>query len=260
MGGWVGLLSGDATGPPRPPPSRLPVTGLRPFSSRQQAARTRTGRTPAELATEEACKTYLDQLSPPPASRNNAAAAAAGPALVASTTATPVSVDAAAAGAHTAAVAHSPPPHSSRLQPSAAYAADAADAADAAADAIATAAAALADGPDGPTSQDTHPEMRRRLVPGPAPAAAMRALFATPDAPVHVAPPIGLRTESDLPPTGVSLATVPLLSNADGGGDRGATSRLGLDVFWCCCRKDQAAPLAEVSEYVPPDAPQEIFR
>ena len=199
------------------------------------------------------------------------------PALV---TATPVAVDAAAVVAHTVAVAHSPPPpQPSRLEPSVAYAtaaaAAAADAAaaDAAADATAIAAAALADGPDGPASQDAHPKMRRRLIPSgspapapapvpapaPAPAAAMRALFAIPDAPVNVAPPTGVRTASDLPPAGVPLATVPLLSNANGDGDSGAR-HLGLDAFRCCCRKDEAAPPAEVSGYAPPDAPQEICR
>ena len=92
-----------------------------------------------------------------------------------------------------------------------------------------------------------------------AAAAVMRALFAIPDAPVNVAPPTGVRTASDLPPTGVPLATVPLLSNANGDGDSGAR-HLGLDAFWCCCRKDEAAPPAEVSGYAPPDAPQEICR
>ena len=240
----------------------------RPFYSRQQAARTRTGRTPAELATEEACKAYLDQLSAPLAGRSDAAAAAAVPALVASTAATPVPVDDAAAVAHTAAVAHSPPPQSSRLELAAASvaavaAATAAAAAAAAATAIPAAtaiAAANTDGPDGPASQDAHPTMRRHLVPSgapaPAPTTAVRALFAMPNTPMDAT---GVRTASALPPAGVPLATAPLLSNADGDGNREAR-HFGLDAVFCCCRKDQAAPVAEVSEYAPPDPPQEICR
>ena len=259
------LLSGGATGPAT---DQQADCHLRPFYSRQQAARTRTGRTPAELATEEACKAYLDQLSAPLAGRNDAAAAAV-PALVASTAATPVPVDGAAAVAHTAAVAHSPPPHSSRLELAAASVAAVA-AATAAATAVAAAipaataiAAANADGPDGPASQDAHPTMRRHLVPSgvpaPAPTTAVRALFAMPHAPVNVVPPTGVRTASALPPAGVPVATAPLLSNADGDGNREAR-HFGLDAVFCCCRKDQAAPVAEVSEYAPPHPSQEICR
>ena len=55
----------------------------------------------------------------------------------------------------------------------------------------------------------------------------------------------------------LAKGTLPLLPNANGDGDRGAR-HLGLDAVFCycckcCCRKEQAAPLAEVSEYAPPD-------
>ena len=62
----------------------------------------------------------------------------------------------------------------------------------------------------------------------------------------------------------MSPATVPLLSNVDAGGGRGARATLvWLDAFRCCCRDDEAAPRAEASAYLPPappDAPQQIRR